>query len=360
MNKIKVDCEQPVDIILETDEHIVLGCYKYGEERTGKIMFLNKDTKYLEYEYTTSGTLCIATNSRYSNTDTKYSNLNSADINNNIEDVLNEAISNIGTLYCANSTSISIYSKHGCLKEVKTDYLNTYIYCGTYVYVSNTNGEVVIYDYKLNHIRTVKVSKDTVWVVKEIDITKNINSAKLNNEINYTNILTKITEGNISTVLNAQSLNAINKGNENFSLEQVYLLIGDEEGWAHRYNIYTEEIVKIGKRREGIIDFLCIGDYVYISSYGGNVEIYNKYNLELQNLFNGVGSLWKMIIIDNLIYCASMYDGLNIFNKEFDIIDKIETQSICYGLCIIKKTSGVEIYWSSFYENCIYYTFRAY
>lgn len=127
----------PVDCIIETARHYVLGSYKYDGLRSGKLQYLNKETKEVEIEHSTSGTFHICLHG--------------------------------DLIYCANANDISVYGDNGLVAKIGTPSLNTYIDCSTYVAVSDTTGTVTLYDYELNAIKSTKVSNDTAWVVKEIN-----------------------------------------------------------------------------------------------------------------------------------------------------------------------------------------------
>lgn len=257
----------PVDTVVETRQHIVAGSYVYDSGRSGKVQYLNKETKEVEHEHATGGTLCMC--------------------------VREELV------YCANASSISVFCEKGPVMKIQTEAINTYIDCGAHVVVADTAGKVRLFNYDLECVRDVEVSKDTVWVAKEIG-------------------------------------------------DRIY--IGTEEGLAYEYSFASDRLVQIGARRTGILDFIEVGGRLCISSYDGNVEVYEFGTLERHRMFRNVGSLWKMHCSGRRIHCSCMYDGYRVFDTDFGLLDSIPTRSICYALCVTRD----EVLWSSFYDNCIF------
>lgn len=258
-----------IDSIVETSKHMVIASYDYEkDQRKGNIFFLDKNTKESVKTYDTTGTLHI--------------------------------FSKYDMIYCANNQNITIYDENILLKRIETESMNTYIYCGTFIYVTDISGCISIFDYSLNILNKIKISDDTLWVVKEFE-------------------------------------------------DRIF--VGSEDGCAFVIDIKTYDLKPIGTKRSGIIDFLKIDNNILISSYDDNVEIYDFKNQSHIKKIENVGSCWKMIYSDNLIFAACMYDGLKIFNREFKLVKSIKTDTICYGLCISKS----EVYWSCFYGKSIFW-----
>lgn len=268
MGVSKIALDAPVDIIVETERHIVAGSYRYDGARSGKIQYLDKRTKEIVHEHATTGTLCACVHN--------------------------------GLVYCANAHSISILREDGIAKEIRTEAINTYIDCGTHVAVADTGGRVSLFSHDLELVRSLGISGDTVWVAKEI---------------------------------------------------RDRLYIGTEEGLAYEYSFGTDQLVQIGARRTGILDFIEIGGRLCVSSYDGNVELYEFGTLRRCGVFQNVGSLWKMVCHGTKIHCSCVYDGYRVFDTDFNLLATVPTDSICYALCI----AGGEVLWSSFYDNCIFY-----
>lgn len=203
-------------------------------------------------------------------------------------------------IYAANTTGIAMYDENGLVKEVTTEHINTYIDCQSRVIASDTGGRIHFYSLDLEEIKSIKVSNDTIWVAKEI-------------------------------------------------AGRVY--IGTEEGYAYEYSFPDGKVRQIGDRRSGILDFMEISGWVYISSYDGNVEAFEVGIPERRRKIEGTTSLWKMVRKGPAIHCSCMYDGYRKLDLEFNLIESVPTESICYGMCVAGDTA----YWSSFYENCIYH-----
>ncbi|KAI4290954.1 hypothetical protein PAPHI01_0228 [Pancytospora philotis] len=257
----------PVDAIVDTGEHIALGCYQYSGERSGRVFYLDRETHSVASELPTTGTLALCFHA--------------------------------GLLYCANAQNISVYRADELVRRVDTLGINTYIDCAEHVAVASTDGHLRLYDYSLSLVKELAVSNDTVWVVKRIG-------------------------------------------------DAYY--IGTEEGLAYRYRLATDRLEAIGGRRSGIIDFLEIDGLLYVSSYDDSVEVFSIADLAPVKAHKKVGSLWKMVPYGQFILAASMYDGLQIFDREFNLLRRVPTGSICYGLCL----SQGRAVWSSFYDNAIY------
>ncbi|KAI5170011.1 hypothetical protein PAEPH01_1172, partial [Pancytospora epiphaga] len=129
------------------------------------------------------------------------------------------------------------------------------------------------------------------------------------------------------------------------------LYIGSEEGLAYEYDYEKESLIQIGERRLGILDFIEINGLLHISSYDDTVKAFDKRTGRFSREFKETGSLWKMVCQGQTVHAASMYDGYRVFDSNFNLLDKTNTNSICYGLCVTEE----EVLWSSFYDNSIFW-----
>lgn len=127
-----------VDSICEDSSHIILGSYAYENgERKGAVQFLNKDSRLIELEMGTSGTLDMATSNEM--------------------------------LYAANSSTVELYVDLKLKKEYKTAGINTRLDISEFITVADTAGRISFYDLELNFKGDCQVSNDTVWAVNTIN-----------------------------------------------------------------------------------------------------------------------------------------------------------------------------------------------
>lgn len=264
---LKANFQLPIDAIYEYLDDILICSYHIENNiRTGKIQLLDKNNLCIKSEHKTSGTLNAAIKDR--------------------------------KLFLANSSDISLYENMNFVKTINTDHINTYVFIGKYVYVSNLNGEINFYDLKLNFIKKIKMTKEPIWVVKEH-----------NNSLYF----------------------------------------GDESSKLFVYDLLNDNHNEISFKRDGIIEIIFENNFFTVFSYDNNILTYNN-NLEIISKKTNKPSIWKIIKYKNYYICACIYDGLVIFDQDFVIIKKLKTESICYGLCMCDNF----IYFSSFYDKNLY------
>lgn len=204
-------------------------------------------------------------------------------------------------LYTANCDSVSIYDVNKIIKTVGMKAICTYVeVTQDIVVITDVAGCLTLFDLELNVIRSVKISDDSLWICKFI------------------------------------------RGN---------LWIGSEEGWAYIYDLKNRTVMKFGEKRSGIINFHERDDKLYVASYDDNIEVFDINTLKFVETIKKTGSIWNIQERNNKLYCACMYDGLRVFNENWELVESFPTKSICYGLCIDEEY----IYWSSFYESCVFY-----
>lgn len=204
-------------------------------------------------------------------------------------------------IYLANSEDISVLEENELIYKVMTKALNTYVYVDEYVYVSDEKGNITVYDLNLNLFKTISVTNEPIWVVKYF--------------------------------------------NSN-------LYFGNEKGECFKYNLETNELQQIGSKRLGIIDILVDSDNIIVTSYDDNVEIFDFNTLSMKKKIIKSGSLWKILKYNEVYFCASIYDGVKIFDSNFNLLKQIKVETICYGIWI----SGYKLIWADFYEKKINWT----
>lgn len=256
-----------VDSIVVTNNNIVLGSYDHENgKREGRILFLDKNTKDIVYEHSTSGTLSL--------------------------------FARENTIFAANASDVAIYKDNVLVKKIETESLNTSIFVSDFIYVTDISGNLSIYDENLNLIKLIKISTEPLWIVKEIE---------------------------------------------------KHIFVGSEDGMAYCY--FGENVKIIGKKRLGILDFVKINKHLYISSYDDCIEVYEFSTFEFIKRIDKIGSAWKIIHKNSLLYCSCIYDGVKIFDCDFNLIKSFPTKTICYGICLSEK----ELIWASFYEQCLFW-----
>ncbi len=205
-----------------------------------------------------------------------------------------------GKIYTADSNHISMFTKNKMIKKLPSTEINTYIELDDNILVTDIKGYLNFYDYDLNFIKNLKISDDPLWVCKTI------------------------------------------KG-------KVY--IGCENGYAYVYDLKNHTIKNFGEKRYGILYFLEDKGRLYVTSYDDNIVVYEIETLKEISTIKKIGSVWNLIKKNEKFYCACMYDGLKIYDNNWSLLDHYPTNSICYGLCLDENY----VYWSSFYDRCIFY-----
>lgn len=202
-------------------------------------------------------------------------------------------------IYLANVDNVSLFHENHLIKICDTGSFNTYVcvHDGV-VYVSDISGNIRVLDTELNQISIIKGSSRPIWILKRY-------------------------------------------------MDRLYF--GDEAGFTYYYDCRTSQIQQLGKQREGIIDMIFRNNEVFISSYDGNIEVYGLETSFMTRKIENVGALWKMIEYDGRIVASSIYDGLKIFDSEFNQITQIKTETICYGVYCVNDV----VLWAPFYSNII-------
>lgn len=205
-----------------------------------------------------------------------------------------------GRVYCADSRAIVALQDRRVIARLETESLSTYVSGGDHIYVANTSGEIRVLDADLRLVERINVSSEPVWVAKQF---------------------------------------------------RSYLYLGDESGCCYRFSRDSGTHAQIGKKRLGILDIFFDNESILISSYDNNLEIYCLNTLELRETKKQTGSLWKIEKVGNVFVCACTYEGMKVFDEDFNLLRTYRTSSICYGLCI---ASG-RVFWSSFYDNTVFW-----
>lgn len=201
-------------------------------------------------------------------------------------------------IFVANSRDISIFEENNLLIKYPTHSINTYVFVDDYIYVADEKGCITVFDFNLTVIKTISITKEPVWIVKS---------------------------------------------------SENYLYFGNEAGECFRYSIQSDSFCRIGKKRLGIIDIVIDSDSLFISSYDDNVEVFDRHTLELKKKSAKLGSLWKILKHGNFFICSAIYEGLKIFNSEFELIKQIPVKTICYAIHL----SDNRIIWADFYNKKI-------
>ena len=209
-------------------------------------------------------------------------------------------------IYAANSNNIEIFDQNfNSIFKIITNAINTYmdIYENILI-ISNIHGEFQFLNLINKSMNTIQVSKDPIWIIK---------------------------------------------------IKDDIIYYGTEGGIFGSYSITNNTSTTICNTRLGIIDILIIDNYIYVSSYDNNIQIYNinENNIILFKTIPNVGQLWKIIYYTyqekQYFICADIHEGLKIFDINFQLLSFFPTKSLFYGLCIYNNY----LYYSSFYENMV-------
>ncbi|KAM0681536.1 hypothetical protein GINT2_000049 [Glugoides intestinalis] len=203
-------------------------------------------------------------------------------------------------IYTANVSDITVFSEKLdiiSIKQIPT--FSTCIFVASdEVYVGDTNGNIYIFDDNLNIKSMLKLTKEPIWVIK--------------------------------------------------CFENI-LYLGDESGVYIKYDLEEHIIKQQGKRKEGIIDIFLYNKILWISSYDENLIGYDEKTFEELKYIDKTGTLWRSFEKNEKIISSCIYDGVKIFDNEFNLIHHIETESICYAIC----STTDKLIWAPFYSNSI-------
>ncbi|ORD94981.1 hypothetical protein ECANGB1_1694 [Enterospora canceri] len=203
-------------------------------------------------------------------------------------------------LYAANTDNITVYDTDFNVvwfHQTDTGAINTFVFRGIdCFYISNTAGRILIIDDQYNIIR-VDVSTQPIWVVKEI-------------------------------------------GGK--------LYCGTESGDLYLIEWDLSRILIDGNRL-GIIDVVEFNGRILVSGYDDLVVEYSISDQRRLAEYTINKSLWRMVVQNDRLICAAMYDGLVVLNKKYEVTDQYQTESIGYGILVMDD--GILI--SSFYTNTI-------
>ena len=86
-----------------------------------------------------------------------------------------------------------------------------------------------------------------------------------------------------------------------------------------------------------------------VSSYDENLLVYEPSSQEMLEKYQKVGNLWRIIQKDEHIISSCIYDGVRIFDLNYNLQKNIKTESICYAICLM----DTKLVWAPFYSNCI-------
>lgn len=207
---------------------------------------------------------------------------------------------NNGVLYTANAKDISAFNGFDLIAIRTTPELNTCIAIDKDLYAGNICGSIRVFDSGLNEKKEVKITTNPIWTIKARD---------------------------------------------------GVLYVGDEAGSLFIYDEADGSVSRIVDResKKGLIDIIVSDKTFAVSSYDEDLIVYSKAHHHQIIKYESVGALWKMIQWEQCVVSSSIYGGVRIFDKDYNLIKLIETETICYGICIV----GKKLVWAPYYNNRI-------
>lgn len=185
-------------------------------------------------------------------------------------------------------------------------------------------------------------------LIKQLEFTKNIFYTEVCEK--YIFVASQIGEIDVFDRNDYTFVHKIHENIESIWMMKVinsHLYFGNEFGELFCTDLETWETTKMHRYDTGIICIKHINDNVLATTYDGDVVVFQNYFLAKTWKTTNI---WRLEEFKDFYVCATMYDGLTIFDKDFNIIKQIETDSICYGLCLV----GNVVYYSSFYTKTVY------
>ncbi|ELA42754.1 uncharacterized protein VICG_00069 [Vittaforma corneae ATCC 50505] len=209
-----------------------------------------------------------------------------------------QAFFNDGILYTANAADVSAFIDFDVLAKHDTSVMNTCIFVGANVYIGDIGGSIAVFDKKLKKKSEIRLSNSPIWTIKVLDNT---------------------------------------------------LYAGDEAGHVFVYDLLEKAVVMIDEKRLGIIDIFRYEEHVAVSSYDESLIIYDSKSLRVISRHDKIGTLWKIVQKGNFIISSCIYQGLKIFDLQFNVLETLETEAICYAVCC----TDTKLIWAPYYSGCI-------
>lgn len=200
-----------------------------------------------------------------------------------------------GILYTANASNVSAFKETKELHRYNTEALNTCIFVEDFVYIGNVNGNIIIFNRELEKLSVLHLLENPIWVLK------------VHCGIAY---------------------------------------IGDEAGTVLAYNLTDKSIHVIDKRAMGIIDIFIINGTIAVASYDEDLVIHDLNTFKVVKKHLKIGTLWKIIQKGNFIFASCIYQGLKIFDLQFNLLKAVLTESICYAVCCTDR----QLIWAPYYS----------
>ena len=198
-------------------------------------------------------------------------------------------------LYVLNSNNLTIIKNKEIEKQIMFDRIILYVeVCEKFIYISDIKGKIIVLN-KYNYEEEYNIQcQEPIWILKWF-----------NNKLYF----------------------------------------GDESG--NLFYARNKEHNVFYKFDAGVINIITVDNLLYVTSYDGTVKIFE--NDKCINSYEKIGSIWRMEQYREYFICATMYDGLKIYDLKFNLIYKQKTDSLCYGLCIYKNY----VFYSSFYSKTV-------
>ncbi|KCZ74763.1 hypothetical protein H311_04269 [Anncaliia algerae PRA109] len=199
-------------------------------------------------------------------------------------------------IYAANYNNLSIYKNTELIHKNINNKINTNISIGKYNAVTNTEGELMIFDDNLKEIQTYKLSKNSLWS-------------------------------------NDQYNNMIVTGGEE---SKVFLI----DIRSNHYDTFPTKMVSSIKIHNEII---------YVGCYDGNMLLFDLRMNKVREIFVG-GQIWGINFYSKFIVISCMHEGVKVLNYEFKSVYENKPKSMVYAACFKDNL----LFFSSFYENIIF------
>ncbi|KCZ74760.1 hypothetical protein H311_04272 [Anncaliia algerae PRA109] len=199
-------------------------------------------------------------------------------------------------IYAANYNNLSIYKNTELIHKNINNKINTNISIDKYNAVTNTEGELMIFDDNLKELQTYKLSKNSLW-----------------SNYQYNNMI--VTGGEES---------------------KVFLI----DIRSNHYDTFPTKMVSSIKIHNEII---------YVGCYDGNMLLFDLRMNKVREIFVG-GQIWGINFYSKFIVISCMHEGVKVLNYEFKSVYENKPKSMVYAACFKDNL----LFFSSFYENIIF------
>lgn len=204
-------------------------------------------------------------------------------------------------VFSANADDIAMMSLDGLdvLRCYKTDSMNTDLaVSANSLSTTTTCGSVRVFDLLLNPLDEHKVSREVLWSV---------------------------------------------------SCHDGVLYAGGDDKRVYEWDFRCATHRCIVTRKDVVTMVVVRDNLLYLGSYDKGIAVYDRRNHQML-CTKDVGGAWRMGVDGEAIFVACIYDGVKVFDREWNLVERFRTDSIVYA---VDMRGGV-LAFSSFYDQKLF------